>query len=98
MPFEEDLSLFLDVDEFASTAVATNINDDEVQFQVIFDNGTANQLDGYAAATSPTALARTADVVNLRQGSPVVIGADTWAITDLQPDGTGLTLLILRKP
>lgn len=98
MPFEEDLSLFLSSDEFGSVATATTRHGEVVQFQVIFDNGYAAQFGGLADATGPSALARSADVADLVQGSVVDIGAETWAVADMQPDGTGMTTLLLRKP
>lgn len=98
MPFEEDLSLFLSSDEFGSVATATTRHGEVVQIQVIFDNGYAAQLGGLADATGPSALASSADVADLVQGSHVDIGAETWAVADMQPDGTGMTTLLLRKP
>lgn len=79
-------------------ATATTRHGEVVQFQVIFDNGYAAQLGGLADATGPSALARSADVADLVQGSVVDIGAETWAVADMQPDGTGMTTLLLRKP
>lgn len=79
-------------------ATATTRHGEVVQFQVIFDNGYAAQLGGLADATGPTALTSSADVADLVQGSAVDIGAETWAVADMQPDGTGMTTLLLRKP
>lgn len=98
MAFEEDLSLFLSADEFAVPAQVVTRHGEVVQFQVIFDNGYAAQLGGYADGTQPTALARSVDVADLVQGCAVSIGPDDWLVTDLQPDGTGMTVLTLRKP
>lgn len=79
-------------------ATATTRFGEVVRFPVIFDNGYAAQLGGLADGSTPTALAQSAHVADLQQGCAVDIGADTWAVADLQPDGTGMTSLILRKP
>lgn len=98
MAFEEDLTAFMDPGGFAVKATATTRHGEVVQFPVIFDNGYAAQLGGLADATGPSALASSADVADLVQGSHVDIGAETWAVADMQPDGTGMTTLLLRKP
>lgn len=98
MAFAEDLSLFLSADEFGVVATATTRYGEVVQFQVIFDNGYGAQFGGLADATQPTAQARSVDVADLVQGCAVSIGADDWVVTDLQPDGTGMTTVLLRKP
>jgi len=78
-------------------ATATTRHGEVVQFQVIFDNGYAAQFGGLADGSQPSALARSVDVADLVQGNPLDIGADTWSVTDMQPDGTGMTTLTLRK-
>ena len=98
MAFEEDLSLFLDTDEFAVVATAINRFGEVVQFQVIFDNGHGAQFGGLADASQPSALARTVDVADLVQSCVVSIAETDWVVTDIQPDGTGMTTLLLRKP
>jgi hypothetical protein len=98
MAFEEDLSLFLSADEFGVVATATTRFSEAVQFAVIFDNGYGAQFGGLADATQPSALARSADVADLVQGCPVCVAGVDWVVTDLQPDGTGMTTVLLRKP
>jgi hypothetical protein len=98
MAFEEDLSLFLSADEFAVPVQAVTRHSEVVQFQVIFDNGYSAQLGGYADGTQPTALARSVDVADLVQGCAFTVAGADWLVTDLQPDGTGMTLIVLRKP
>lgn len=78
-------------------ATATTRYGEVVQFQVIFDNGYAAQLNGLADGTQPTALARSVDVVDLVQGCAITVAGADWTVTDPQPDGTGMTLLTLRK-
>lgn len=99
MAFVEDTAAFFDVGMgFAVQATATTRHGEVVSFAVIFDNGYAGALGGLADATQPTALARSADVADLVQGCAVSIGSDDWVATDLQPDGTGMSTIVLRKP
>lgn len=79
-------------------AQATTRHGEVVSFAVIFDNGYAGALGGLADATQPSAQARTVDVADLVQGCAVCIDGDDWHVTDLQPDGTGMSTLLLRKP
>ena len=69
-----------------------------VHIPVIFDNGYNAVLTGRADATQPTAMVRSSDVVDLVQGCEIIIGGSTWSVADAQPDGTGMTLLVLRTP
>lgn len=62
----------------------------------IFDNGHANAFD-VIAGTLPTLLIATADAINVTRNDAVVIGMDRYTITDIKPDGTGMTRLILRS-
>ena len=96
MAFAEDLSTFLDVGGFAVTAQAATRFGEVVPLQVIFDNGYAAGLGGLADATQPTALARSADVADLAQGCAFCVAGANWTVTDLQPDGTGMTTITLR--
>ena len=96
--FAEDLTPFLDLDGFAVQASATTRYSEVVVFPVIFDNGYAAQLSGLADATQPTAQAKSADVADLVQGCAVEINGSTWAVADIQPDGAGMSTLLLRTP
>jgi hypothetical protein len=79
-------------------ATAVTRHGEVITLQVIFDNGYAAALGGLADGTQPTALCRSADVADLVQGCAFTVGGADWLVTDLQPDGTGMTLLSLRKP
>ena len=98
MAFAEDLTAFMDLGGFAVQATAATRHGEVVSFAVIFDNGYAGALGGLADATQPTALARSADVADLVQGCAVCVAGVDWVVTDLQPDGTGMTTMLLRKP
>jgi hypothetical protein len=58
---------------------------------------TGAQPANCAAANSGTELTvASADVPAAAVGTSVVIGATTWTIAELQPDGTGFTRLMLK--
>lgn len=102
MAFTEDLTAFMDLGGFAVQASATTRFGEVVQFQVIFDGSYGAQFGGLADATQPSAQARSVDVADLVQGCAVSIsegpGRGDWTVADLQPDGTGMTTVLLRKP
>jgi len=96
MPFTEDLTVFLDEDVFASEMTWDGGN----SASVIFDAEHILVNEGAEADTStvaPTALAREADLSGLAQGDTVTIGGLNYKIVGIQPDGTGMTLLILHR-
>lgn len=97
MAFEEDLSLFLCADEFGVVATATTRYSEVVQFQVIFDGPYAQALGDLMSGTQPQALARTVDVADLDAGCAISInGADYLVTGPIQPDGTGMSRLLLE--
>lgn len=94
MAFIEDLAALFDV-EYGFAVLATS---GAASFAVLFDNGYQGALTGLVETTSPVARARTADISALVQGSPITIaGWGDFVINGVQPDGTGVTLLQLRR-
>lgn len=93
MPFTEDLAAMFDVD-YGFAVLATS---GAASFPVLFDNAYQGALTGLVETTSPVARARTADVVGVVQGSSIVINAIAYTVTGVQSDGTGVTLLQLRR-
>jgi hypothetical protein len=95
MPMVEDITLFMDVDEFASTGAL-----DHVQVQGIFDNGYTAALDGMSAQV-PTFTLPSASCLRTRQGSqlrlPDLGNAGLYTVQAIEPDGTGMTRLVLQK-
>lgn len=87
MAFVEDLSLF-----FADFGVSATVGG--VACVGIFDNVYAQSL-GFTAGTSPTLIVKAADVPAVAQNTAVVVPAGSFTVTDVEPDGTGLTLLRL---
>jgi len=91
-----DRLAFLDVDEFGTTATVG-------AFSVIgiFDDAyqAINQATGEVTTTAPQFLCRSADVTtaSIASNTSLVIGGVTYKAIDLQPDGTGMTTILLSK-
>ena len=70
---------------------------DATTFTGIFDNDfLAVDLDeSEVESTEPTLLARTADVSGLAHGDTLTISAVSYTVRGIQPDGTGMTQIML---
>jgi len=70
---------------------------DASTFTGIFDNDfLAVDLDeSEVESTEPTLLARTADVSGLTHGDSLTISAVSYTVRGIQPDGTGMTQIML---
>ena len=70
---------------------------DTSTFTGIFDNDfLAVDLDeSEVESTEPTLLARTADVSSLAHGDSLTISAVSYTVRGIQPDGTGMTQIML---
>lgn len=90
--FAEDLTLFFNTAEHATEATWSGSPD---PITVIFDNGFAEQLG--ISTTNPTATAIAAQMPNVARGQTLTINSVNYRIDDLQPDGTGLLILQLKK-
>lgn len=91
---------FLELDEFGVTSIITSSSSGQ-EFEVvgIFDNTYLN-LDlgmGSVSTSEPQFMCRTEDVTCITQGDTLVIDSVSWKITDVQHDGTGMTVLKLHK-
>lgn len=94
--FTEDLSPFFDaVNGFAEAVTYQGTS----EIAVIFDNAFAQiDLGGSGVeSTRPACLARAADVPNVAHGHTLKRGATTYHVVEVQPDGTGMVLLVLEK-
>lgn len=87
MPFVENLTAF-----FADFGVPATLG--AATITVIFDAAYADPLG--IAGTEPRATCASADVAALVQGSPITIGGKAYTVRDKQPDGTGITVLLLE--
>jgi hypothetical protein len=93
MPFVEDFTLFFQSSEFATDAM---LGGEPVRG--IFDNGyQAFEVAAGVYATGPVFLIASSDVPENVDGLSLVMGSDVWNVVEPEPDGTGTTLLRLRK-
>jgi hypothetical protein len=99
MAFVEDTTAFFDVAlGFAVQATVTTRHGEVVSFAVIFDNGYSAQLGaGLMEASQPQAVARSVDVVDLAHRCAITIAGADYRVVEIQPDGTGMTTLLLER-
>lgn len=91
MAMAEDLLAFFSVDEFAVPATLAG-----AAVVGIFDNGYAEAF-GAIAMRGPIFRLRTADAASATVGAALVVnGTDSYRVTSVQPDGTGITVLVLE--
>lgn len=87
----EALDDFLSIDDFATAATigASTVNG-------IFDKAYAESF-GIAAGSRPMLLCKVADLPAITLGTTTaVIGGVTYTVAENQPDGFGLTTLVLE--
>jgi len=70
---------------------------DASTFVAIFDNDflAVDVDESEVESTEPTLLARTADVSGLAHGDSLTISAVSYTVRGIQPDGTGMTQIML---
>lgn len=90
MPFAEALSPFFNVAEFASLATL-----DGAAVQGIFDNAYTEAFG--MASRAPMFTLPTASAASATQASVLVVDGTTYRVTSVQPDGTGVTVLMLER-
>lgn len=91
MAFAEDLDVFLDTDEFAVPAVLPGA----VTVNVIFDNQYASPFD--ISASRPSCLGKSSDLDSLLFGAEIAVDGVDYVVRSVEPDGTGMTRLLLEK-
>lgn len=89
MDFTEDFTAF-----FRDWGVDATV--DSAAVRGIFDNDYLTAL-GVTAGTGPVLLCAAADVASADQGDAVTVGAISYTITGIEPDGTGMVLLRLAE-
>jgi len=101
--FTEDLTPFFDLAGFAYEATWTPAaGGGPYSVQVIFDNPDYNNSLGDAGDTGLAPRCMASDV-QLAQGAGItrndslVINGTTYKVADINPDGTGVTTLVLRN-
>lgn len=91
--FTEELSVFLDTDDFAT---AVTVDGDSVD--VIFEDTWVELTIGNVpySGIKPTVFGRKEDFEG-KNGEIVVVGSVSYTIIDIQPDGSGMVLVILTE-
>jgi len=89
MAMNEDMSVFLDTDEFADVVL---INDQPVS--AIFDNGEFFEDDVLVERAALTMA--TDDTAGLAKGDPVVVGSKNYTYLYQVDDGTGMSRVALK--
>ena len=92
MAFVEDPTQF-----FGDFAVAATLQSAAVASGVIFDAQYLEAIGNLVEGSGPVALAVAAEVPSVAQGQSLVIGAATYKVRGVEPDGTGMVLLRLEK-
>lgn len=64
-------------------------------FAVVFENGYQDVIGMESSA--PSVLALSCDVHGLAEGDPLQVDDGDWRVVGIQPDGTGMTLLVLER-
>lgn len=101
--FTEDLSIFFSTGDFAVDAVWTPAGGGgPFTIQVIFDNAYQGFNVGEAdqAGREPQCLARDSQLAQgsgMKRGDSIVINAVTYKVGNIEPDGTGVSRISLRK-
>ena len=94
--------------DFITTDLAAFLNSNELGDVAIYNGNTINVLflNEHEAvmlfgleveSASPLIMARDSDISGIQHGSTIVVSGITYKVIDIQPDGTGLTTLILSK-
>ena len=94
MAFTEDLAPFFDTDEFAVDATLNG-----VAVRGICDNSyQLGDVGGQGmASTAPVLTLATTDVPASPVGKSVVVNSVSYVVAAHEPDGTGVSLLLLEK-
>lgn len=93
-----DLAGYFDAEVFGDSATYTH-GATPATITVLLDAPTdaQNLATGEVEITAPVAWARTADVSSASHGDTLVVSGTTYYIIGVQPDGTGVTRLILSE-
>lgn len=75
-------------------------NGETADITAIFDNNflEVRGIDSAVASSQPTILARTIDLADVVRNSMIELGADKYKVVGIEPDGSGMTTLLLEGP
>jgi hypothetical protein len=91
-----DLATFINITEFADTATHVLT---AATFPVIFDAAYVGIIgpSGEIQSSGPQAQAKTSDVEDYAIGDEIMINAIYYKIAGMEPDGTGITRILLSE-
>lgn len=93
MAFVEDLAPFFNTRDFAVAALWKGVT----SVDGIFGAPYRSPLDDIVEASAPTFTCASADIATVAHGDSLAIGAKTYKVAAVEPDGTGVTLLRLEE-
>lgn len=91
--YEDDIDFFFDV--FGVNGVYDGTTTVETIFDDSFER--INLDTGEVEGSSPQVVIKTSAIANIAHGKTLLINSITYYIRGVQPDGTGMTRLILSK-
>jgi hypothetical protein len=100
LDYAADLDTMFNTDELAESAIYTRAGYASTSIPVIFENEfsvTEESAEVDMGLPAPQARCKTADAVNAARGDTLQIGAVTYHVQEAQPNGKGVTLLILSR-
>ena len=99
MTFKDDMltdldDTFLDNEEFA-----VDITYNALTIQGVFDNEFSSAVEGEMGieSTVPQVFVKSSDVSSAAHGETMAIDSVVYKIIGIQPDGTGMTLILLSE-
>ena len=100
MNFEEETATFFDIND--GSVVANITLDDNSVIEVIGDFGNEyyafEGIDGTVINSSkPKFICPSQNVSNVKKQNIIQIGSVSYKIAEIEPDGTGITTLILNR-
>ena len=98
MFYDADIDIFFT--DFAADAIYTPSGGTAKTIKVVFESEYLSvQVVGDVGveSASPAAYCKSADIIGVQHGDTLVIEGTTYYVTEIHPDGTGMTLLILSK-
>jgi len=90
MAFTEDHTAFLSENDFAVSATVGGSS-----VSVIFDHSYVNEHG--VSGEQPRVLCDDGDVSSVSVGDALTVNSTAYAVRAIEPDGTGMTILILEE-
>ena len=101
MAFDEDLSVFFDTADFADEATVTPADGGQT-FVVkgIFDapHVLGQARDVRVVTERPTFMCQDTDAARIKREDSITVKGETYDVLEVQPDGTGVSTVVLAIP